>query len=207
MTESERPQFAKILGTTYDLHGRRLNDDTTELWWAALAGYDFALVRGAFSRHIQNPDQGQYCPKPADIIREIGNMADTRSGHPGIEEAWAIVGPSLNNEGLTVVWTEQIAQAFGVAVRLQDDPVAARMAFKESYTGLLAQARQSGAPPRWFPSMGTDVGGREGPLVEAVSQGRLGADHVRKLLPYREGLGSPALEALVNKTAKKLIAA
>ena len=88
MIESERPQFAKILGTTYDLHGKRLNDDTTELWWAALSGYDFPLVRAAFSRHIQNPDQGQYCPKPADIIREIGGTtadASLIAGAQGME--------------------------------------------------------------------------------------------------------------------------
>ena len=54
--------------------------------------------------------------------------------------------------------------------------------------------------------MGTDAAGREGPLVEAVSQGRRGAEHVRKLLPYREGAGSAALDALVDKTAKKLVA-
>lgn len=35
----------------------------------------------------------------ADIIDRLPG------GHPGPEEAWSVIGPSLQNESLTVVWT------------------------------------------------------------------------------------------------------
>lgn len=113
----------------------------------------------------------------ADILDRIP------SGHPGVEEAWSMVSPYLDNEKSSIVWTDEMAQAFGVALPLADDKIAARMAFKESYSNAIAQARDVKRAPRWRPSLGTDPHGRQAALEEAVRLGRLSHDHARKLIP------------------------
>jgi hypothetical protein len=146
-----------------------------------LQGYELAAVKGALSAHVTDPVAGKFAPKPADII---GRLA-AQDGRPGAEEAWATVSQTLNSEGVTIVWTEEMQTAFGTALGLQDDPVAARMAFLEVYRRELADARAHGKPVKWQVSLGTDPNGREGPLTEAVRMGRLPAAHVERLLPDR----------------------
>lgn len=129
----------------------------------------------------------------ADILERIPG------GHPGVEEAWSIVAPTLTDERITVVWTAQMSEAFGRALDLADDPVAARMAFKEVYTRLLAVARDAGAAPKWVASLGQDPAGREGPLLAAIEKGRLAAPYVQKLLPHLE-VPAPAVLALIESS-------
>ena len=106
-------------------------------------------------------------------------------------------------EGASVVWTEEMAQAFGVACPLMDsDEVAARMAFKEAYAKALSAARNDGKPVKWTPSLGQDPWGRESALRQAVELGRLKAEHAARLLPHLKS--SPEFSALIE--SQKLLA-
>lgn len=105
-------------------------------------------------------------------------------GHPGPEEAWSIVSRGMQNEALTVVWTDQIREAYGVAVGLSDDPVAARLAFKEAYLKLVSEARARNQQPAWSVSAGTDQHDRERAVSEAVKNGKLLPHYAGKFLPY-----------------------
>lgn len=100
----------------------------------------------------------------ADIL---GRLED---GRPGPEEAWSMLPRS---ESATVVWTDEMAEAYGVASPLMDDPVAARVAFLEKYRALVRQARDDRKPVKWTPSLGTDKGARDSVLEDAVQRGRL----------------------------------
>lgn len=103
-------------------------------------------------------------------------------GRPNVEEAWAMLP---RNESQTIVWTEEMAAAYGVCSPLLADgeKVAARMAFKEAYTTLLAQARAQVKPAKWSATLGSDKAGREEALKLAVETGKLNADYARQLLP------------------------
>jgi hypothetical protein len=103
-------------------------------------------------------------------------------GRPGAEEAWSMIP---RGEGATVVWTEEMAAAFGVVVSMIDsgEEIPARMAFKEKYAALVAEARDANIPVRWIPSLGHDPNGREAPLEEAVRKNRLTHQHAMELLP------------------------
>lgn len=102
-------------------------------------------------------------------------------GHVGAEEAWALCPRS---EAETVVWTDQICEAFEAARGLlaAGDEVAARMAFRESYVAALRTAREAREQAKWWPSMGHDKAGAVAPLQRAQSLGRLESSHVTKLL-------------------------
>lgn len=105
------------------------------------------------------------------------------------------------DEAASVVWTEEMAQAFGVAIGLleEGDQVAARMAFLERYRTLVQSARNAGELVHWTPSLGTDRLGREAALIAARDKGRLTHAHVAGLLPHREEQSGKVLAMIKAK--------
>lgn len=97
-------------------------------------------------------------------------------GRPGAEEAWAMIP---RDEDGSVVWTDEMASAYGVAAPLlaQGEPIAARMAFLEHYRAAVARARLDARPATWRPSLGRDPRGRDAALIDAAERGRIGRDH------------------------------
>lgn len=116
----------------------------------------------------------------ADILDRLPNS------YPGQEEAWSVVSSSMRDESITIVWTDEMRLAFGIANALSDDPVAARMAFKEHYAMLVNEARALGERPNWSVSLGTSPSGREFAITEGVKKGRLKLEYAQKLLPHPE---------------------
>jgi len=112
--------------------------------------------------------------------------------HPSPNEAWALCPQS---EADTVVWTEQIAEAYGQAAPLlaDGDTIAARMAFLETYKRLVGEA--CGAGPKWRVSLGHDVSQRERVVRDAVARGRLSSGYAEKLLPPPQEPPARALSA------------
>ena len=109
------------------------------------------------------------------------------SGHPTANEAWGLVLAS-RDESDTVVWTEQIAEAAGVAQPVLDvgDEVGARMAFRDAYERIL---RERPEKPRWFPSLGSDPQRRAAALERAARAGLLTQQHAAGLLPAPKDTG------------------
>lgn len=99
------------------------------------------------------------------------------TGHPGPEEAWAMVAPALGDERVTLIVTTPMRTAFFVSADL--DRIAARMAFLEVYRREVATA----GSPDWNVILGHDPLGRESALCEAVDQGRITADRALVFLP------------------------
>lgn len=116
-------------------------------------------------------------------LNRIREFCPTPHQHPGAEAAWARLAPSLNNEGLTVCWTDEMREAFGVAAGVKDNPVAARMAFKETYESLVQQAEMAGRQAAWSISLGWDANGREPVVQEAMRQGLIAPAYAQKFLP------------------------
>jgi hypothetical protein len=101
---------------------------------------------------------------------------------PGVEEAWGIVSQCLSDQEVSLVWTDEMAEAYGQVSHMRGDQTGARMAFKEIYTKLIREARDQGQAPRWKASLGHDPSGRERALVEAVKKKRLSADYALRLV-------------------------
>jgi hypothetical protein len=178
MRQTEFDAFGALLITVGDYYGKKLAPATVQLYWNALHKLDFVTVKSALNQHVQ---LSKFMPTISEVLDAVRVM----DGRPTPEEAWAMVARSLNDEGVTIVWTEEMAAAFGIALGLQEDRVAARMAFKETYVRAVQEARGQGLPVKWTASLGTNPLGREGPLVEAAKIGRLPGDYVRGLLPYQ----------------------
>ncbi len=178
----------EALTATFAAVGQDMSDVAIALISRDLAQYPLKDVFAALSR----------CRKELRRIALADILDRIPGGHPGPEEAWGIVAKALADERVSIVWTDEISAAFVAALNLQDDPVAARMAFKETYARLVAESRDQSKPIVWRASLGHDPHGREAVLIEAAEKGRLTAHYVAKLLPYRDA-PHPRILALIGE--------
>lgn len=169
----ESNELAEEIAITAELTATELSIGAARAMAGELAAYDRAQVLGAL-RKCRRELKGRLT-----IAAVLERLDD---GRPGAEEAWAMIPM---NEFTTSVWTVEMSQAFGVALRLIEagEVVAARMAFKETYQRMVQQARDKRQPVEWMVTLGHDPGGREGPLLAAVEAGRLTLSDARNYCP------------------------
>ena len=95
MNPHDYDQFSQAMTATMELYGKpSLSEFSLSLWWGALECYTLAEVLGGLSRHVQNPDSGQFAPKPADVVRAIGGTT-----HDNSAMAWAKVDRAVRSIG------------------------------------------------------------------------------------------------------------
>lgn len=151
----------------------QLEPETVKIYVKKLHEIDAVSRERAVNRAIET---SRFFPSIAEILDYAGPK---NLGHPGPEEAWALVAGVTEED--TVVWTQQMAQAWGVARGCLPDRVAARMAFVECYRRQLAEA--NGQPPQWRASLGWDASRRAEPILRAVQAGRLPERSAQLMLP------------------------
>lgn len=193
MVERDLQPFCDMLDDVWGLYpqAKPPSEGQKAMFFRALAEHTIAAVRRAFDAHVKDKTRGKFPPLPADIIFQIEGEA-ANDGRPGAEEAWAIALQSAD-EAATVVWTNEIAQAWGIArvIYAEGDEVGARMAFKESYTRLLAEARKGGVAPQWTASLGHDAERRDAALDRAHIAGYLPKPEPLRQLPAPDHAMSP----------------
>ena len=75
-------------------YNKDLSRFAMDVWWNALKPFDLSAVTSAFSRHLINPDSGQFPPKPGDIVKMLsGSTADQAT------TAWAKVDRAVRQVG------------------------------------------------------------------------------------------------------------
>lgn len=175
----------EAVAVTAELCGRTFSEGAARVFVADLSAYPEPAVIRALAK----------CRKE---VRGVLTVQDVVSriddGRPGADEAWSQMP---FDEAQSVVWSDEMAAAFGIcnSLLLAGDKVAARMAFKDAYTRLVAKARDAGEPVRWTPSLGHDANGRDAVLRAAVEAGRLTLEHARELSPM---LPAPSAEVMAR---------
>ena len=174
MTEKPSRIRQAITGLA-ELHGKTLSNLAAELFEKALKDYPEHDILLALTRCLKDLS---HFPTPAEVIARVDD------GHPGPEEAWALVP---KNEADSAVWTQEMREAFfaGASSLIDDDPIAARMAFKETYAKLLTQSRMKRKKAKWELSLGHDQRGRQAAAILAVDRGYLPSSEVAHLIEDR----------------------
>lgn len=94
MNKNDYDKFASCLIGCAEITGKTLSDHAIALYWHALKQLEIEVIIDAFNRHIKNPDQGQFMPKPADIIRLCnGSHIDSAMS------AWTLVHAAMRTVG------------------------------------------------------------------------------------------------------------
>ncbi len=152
---------------TAEVCGTVLSEAAATIIADELATYERAQVTGSL-RKCRRELKGRLTM--AAIVERLDD------GRPGPEEAWAMI-PA--DEAGSVVWTEEMAAAFGIALPLlqSGDKIAARMAFREAYSRMVGESRDARKEVKWTPSLGHDAKGRDAALSAAITAGRLSGTH------------------------------
>lgn len=169
MDASQKPEFMKRLAGVMASYGKGLPDTAIlAAWWSDLSPYPLRVV--ALALQAYRDECGEFAPVPAGIAMRCKVM----DGRPGPEEAWAIALTGRNEED-TTVWTEECAEAFSKCRPVLDmgDEVGARMAFKEAYARMIADARAARRPAVWIASEGWNKEKRIAAVEKAVIAGLL----------------------------------
>lgn len=174
MHQSEMERLINEITATAEVMGTELKPASIMLMTDDLADYSLDSVLAAL-RRCRREISGRLTL--AAIIERV-QAADEM---PGPDEAWAIMS---RPESDTVVMTEQMGGAMQSARPLlaDGDKIGARMAFKDAYTRIVADAREKRIKPKWFVSLGRDKEGRAQPIAEAVRTGKLSLEHSLGLL-------------------------
>lgn len=94
MKHEERPAFSVLLAKTMSIYGKQITEGFVDVYFDALSAFDFESVKRGLNAHVQNPDSGQFAPKPGDIIRLI----DGTSQDQGMV-AWSMVDKAVRMVG------------------------------------------------------------------------------------------------------------
>ena len=158
MHEHDFKAFATLLDDVWGFYpnAKAPSAGQKAMFFRSMACYSLAQVRAGFDGHVKDPQRGRFAPMPADIVAQIDGNARL-DGRPGPEEAWAVAVKAAD-ERSTFAWTDEMAQAWGVARVIFDrgDEIGARMAFKEAYGRFVLDARRDGRPVAWMHSIGHD---------------------------------------------------
>lgn len=190
-------ELLQAVAVTAELCGRTFSEGAARVFVSDLQNYPEPAVLKALTR-CRREVKGMLTIQ--DVVSRIDD------GRLGVEEAWAMMPFS---ESQSVVWTEEMAEAFGIALPLlcEGEKVAARMAFKEAYLRLNGEARDAGKPVVWTPSLGHDKSGREPVLKEAVVKGRLSYEHALEVGCILPAPQKNEVTRLMHGITQKLIAA
>jgi hypothetical protein len=175
------------IAATAELMGREISPAAAAVMVRDLDAYPQEVVIQALA-NLRREKNARF--STGAVIEQIEKLRP--DGRPGADEAWAMIP---RDEAASVVWTQEMAEAYGIALPLlsEGDQVAARMAFREAYARIVEANKQAGIKPVWQPSLGHDKEGRDAALAEAVRLGRLSTHHAIGLLP--PGKIAPMLQA------------
>lgn len=178
----------KAIAVTAELTGRVFSPEAAAVFADDLAKFPEASVLKALERCRSEVKGGRGIVQE-DVVCRLDD------GRPGPDEAWAMLP---FDEGISVVWTEEMAASWGIAMPLFDvgDKLGARNAFRETYIAAVARARSAATPPKWSPSLGHSPAGRERALLEAVEKGRMKIEHAQRLYPHLQA--TPQFERLLG---------
>jgi hypothetical protein len=94
MQPSKRQVFKQLLTGMGFLYGKSLHESVLEIYWQALAHLAFSEVKIALQKHVQNPDKGQFMPKPADVIEHLQGSTESQA-----LKAWSMVAKAIREVG------------------------------------------------------------------------------------------------------------
>lgn len=214
MTEQDVPVFSQTLSTMMLTLSHGKTDAApmvAAVWFEVLRPYTLAQVTAGMTAHMRAPATGRTLPIPADIVAQIEG-ASSDDGRPGGNEAWSIA-LDARHESATVVWTEEMAEAWAFAYPIMDirDETGARMAFLEAYARCCKASRAAGRAVRWTASLGHDEAQRARAIQAAAAAGRLVsggvAADVLALPAPRAAVALPAPTATDSEAKRTALAA
>ena len=79
MNNADYPEFVAVWTQAFEVYGKSPSDGAVDLAFSALSRFTLDQVKRGLTGHINHPDQGQFFPKPADVVRQIEGDGKSRA--------------------------------------------------------------------------------------------------------------------------------
>jgi len=101
MKNEDKRAFFDLMMAAGEVYGREVTQPMAAIYFSALANVSIEQVQEAMMAHMQNPDSGQFFPKPADLIKQM--TGTTKQQDAAIEDkaaiAWACIDRDIRRIG------------------------------------------------------------------------------------------------------------
>ena len=101
MKNEDKRAFFDLMMAAGEVYGREVTQPMAAIYFSALANVSIEQVQEAMMAHMQNPDSGQFFPKPADLIKQM--TGTTKQQDAAIEDraaiAWACIERGIRRVG------------------------------------------------------------------------------------------------------------
>lgn len=201
---------ARLMNKMKAFYGKKYAEQWSDIPAAEIADAMVECLQGLtqedFKRGYLRMQKSTFCP----TIPEFRSWCEPKTDDwLGSHEAWAIAEKSIGFDGqeLTVIWTEQMAQAFSRCedlVKTGDkyQRAEAKKIFCDAYDRLVTQAKDQGLKPIYVTSLGTDKDQQIAAINQATVDGFLTAPDATALLEHKQ----TKLEQLSESERYKTIA-
>lgn len=208
MREFTKDDATRLISKMRINYGKKFADqwvgvDVEELKQAMVDAYQGLTVED-FARGVNRMKHEQWPP----TIPEFRSWCEPKTDDwLGSHEAWAIAEKSIGFDGqeLTVIWTEQMAQAFSRCedlVKTGDkyQRAEAKKIFCDTYDRLVTQAKDQGLKPIYVTSLGTDKDQAIAAIKQAEVDGFLKAPEAALQLEHKQTSAEIQSDSLKYKT-------
>lgn len=69
--ETDASTFSDLMANIAEVYGKPMNKTKTRIYFDALQPLSIEQVKQAITKHMQDPKQGAYMPKPSELIKCI----------------------------------------------------------------------------------------------------------------------------------------
>ena len=208
MREFTKDDATRLISKMRINYGKKFADqwvgvDVEELKQAMVEAYQGLTVED-FARGVNRMKHEQWPP----TIPEFRSWCEPKTDDwLGSHEAWAIAEKSIGFDGqeLTVIWTEQMAQAFSRCEELiktgdKYQRAEAKKIFCDAYDRLVTQAKDQGLKPIYVTSLGTDKDQAIAAIKQAEVDGFLKAPEAALQLEHKQTKAEIQSDSLKYKT-------
>ena len=208
MREFTKDDAMRLISKMRINYGKKFADqwvgvDVEELKQAMVEAYQGLTVED-FARGVNRMKHEQWPP----TIPEFRSWCEPKTDDwLGSHEAWAIAEKSIGFDGqeLTVIWTEQMAQAFSRCEELiktgdKYQRAEAKKIFCDAYDRLITQAKDQGLKPIYVTSLGTDKDQAITAIKQAEVDGFLPAPVAQAQLEHKQTRAEIQSDSLKYKT-------
>ena len=208
MREFTKDDAMRLISKMRINYGKKFADqwagvDVEELKQAMVEAYQGLTVED-FARGVNRMKHEQWPP----TIPEFRSWCEPKTDDwLGSHEAWAIAEKSIGFDGqeLTVIWTEQMAQAFSRCEELiktgdKYQRAEAKKIFCDAYDRLVTQAKDQGLKPIYVTSLGTDKDQAIAAIKQAEVDGFLTAPVAQAQLEHKQTKAEIQSDSLKYKT-------
>ena len=208
MREFTKDDATRLISKMRINYGKKFADqwvgvDVEELKQAMVDAYQGLTVED-FARGVNRMKHEQWPP----TIPEFRSWCEPKTDDwLGSHEAWAIAEKSIGFDGqeLTVIWTEQMAQAFSRCEELiktgdKYQRAEAKKIFCDAYDRLVTQAKDQGLKPIYVTSLGADKDQAIAAIKQAEVDGFLPAPVAQAQLEHKQTSAEIQSDSLKYKT-------